>query len=184
MRTENKYNWMTWAIIILALMNIATIVTVLYQKNRAEAVENSFSKSETGSENASVNYSGRYFRDQLSLDNDQMSKFMAINPTFRGSIRDINRKLNHTRQEMFSLMAAGEADTAKLNALSDTIGVLHANLKKETYRYYLDLKNICDTEQQKKLEELFRGMFVSESQMGQNGNAGQQGRRRGRPFNN
>ncbi len=34
MKTENKYRWMIWAIVILAVMNIATIITVIYNRNR------------------------------------------------------------------------------------------------------------------------------------------------------
>ena len=35
MKTENKYSWMVWAIVILAVMNIATIITVIYNRNQA-----------------------------------------------------------------------------------------------------------------------------------------------------
>ena len=34
MKTENKYRWMVWAIAVLALMNIATIITVIYNRNQ------------------------------------------------------------------------------------------------------------------------------------------------------
>ena len=38
--------------------------------------------------------------------------------------------------------------------------------------YYLNFKNICNQEQQKKLEQLFGEMFNSDIQMGQNGRGG------------
>ena len=56
---------------------------------------------------------------------------------------------------MLSEMAADNYDTIRLNTLSDSIGYLHADLKKVTYKYYLDIKNICDQQQQQKLEQLF-----------------------------
>ena len=81
-------------------------------------------------------------------------------------------------------MTAEKCDTIRLNTLSDSIGILHSNLKKATYKYYIDIKNICDTQQQEKLEQLFGGMFAGDGRMGKYGKGGQQGRRRGRPFNN
>ena len=48
--------------------------------------------------------------------------------------------------------------------------------------YYLNFKNICDQQQQKKLEQLFGEMFNSDLPMGQNGRGvqgGQGGRRYG-----
>ena len=113
-----------------------------------------------------------------------MSRFVEFNPAFRENVRNINMDLNLLRQKMLSEMAAENCDTIRLNTLSDSIGILHANLKKVTYKYYIDIKNICDQQQQEKLEQLFGGMFASDGRMGQYGKGGQQGRRRGRQFNN
>jgi hypothetical protein len=184
MKTENRYSWMVWAIAILAVMNIATILTVLYNRNQTSKEKVLFETSQPGSENTSIRYSGRWFRDQLSFNSEQMARFVEFNPSFRENVRNINMNLNLLRQKMLSEMASVNCDTIKLNTLSDSIGFLHAYLKKVTYKYYLDIKNICDQQQQEKLEHLFGAMFASDGRMGQFGQGGQQGRRRGRPFNN
>ena len=86
---------------------------------------------------------------------------------------------------MLTEMSEKNCDTNKLNLLSDSIGYLHADLKKLTYKYYLDFKNICNEQQQEKLEQLFGEMFSSDVQMGQKWKeAVQHGRRFGRRFNN
>lgn len=182
MKTENKYAWMVWVIVVLAIMNIATIITIIYNRKREEkvAVENNWPDSVT----TSIRYSGRYFRDQLNFNGDQMSRFVEFNPLFRENVRNINNDLNLLRQSMLSEMVAENCDTNKLNTLSDSIGYMHAYLKKMTYKYYLEIKNICDQQQQEKLEQLFGGMFACDGRMGQYGKGGQQGRRRGRQFNN
>lgn len=184
MKTENKSRWMVWAIAILAVMNIATIITVLYNKNQAGKEKVVIENNQTESETTSISYSGRWFRDQLNLNSEQMARFVEFNPDFRGTVRNINMHLNLLRQKMLSGMTAEKCDTIMLNILSDSIGILHSNLKKVTYKYYIDIKNICDKQQQEKLEQLFGGMFAGDDRMGQYGKGGQQGRRRGRPFNN
>lgn len=184
MRTGNKYNWMVWAIVLLAVMNVATIITVAFQQHQAKRAEVVAEDSRPQSEAASINFSGRYFRDQLSLTNDQMTRFTEVNMVFRGKVRSINMNLNHLRQKMYSVMTDEIPDTMKLSSLSDSIGLLHSELKKVTYKYYLDIKNICNQEQQNKLENLFSGMFVSDGPMGQYRKGGPQGRGRGRPIDN
>jgi hypothetical protein len=46
--------------------------------------------------------------------------------------------------------------------LSDSIGMLHSELKKITYTYYLDFKRISTPEQQQKLKEIFWLIFEGE----------------------
>jgi hypothetical protein len=81
-------------------------------------------------------------------------------------------------------MAAIKSDTSRLNMLSDSIGHLHSNLKKLTYGYYLDIKNICNPEQQKKLEQLFGEMFTNDAPMGFPGRGMHGGGQHGKRFNN
>jgi hypothetical protein len=184
MKAVNKNNWMIWAIAVLAVMNLATLITVVYHRNKFIEKETVTIPDQIKSENNSVKYSGRYFRDELNLSNDQMRKFSEFNPEFRQKVMSINQSLDKKRQEMLVEMAEKNCDTNKLNLLSDSIGYLHASLKKQTYLYYMNFKRICNEQQQEKLEQLFGEMFSSDIQMGQHGRGGQGGRRYGRPPEN
>ena len=179
MKAENRNRWMVWAIVALAILNITTLITVLYHKNQVVEKEVITTPDSIKSEKASVLYSGRYFRDELNLSNEQMDKFSQFNPEFRQEVRTINLKMADKRNDMLVEMAKKNSDKNKLNLLSDSIGFLHANLKKVTYMYYLNFKSICNQEQQKKLEQLFGEMFNSDLQMIQNGRGGPGGRRYG-----
>lgn len=176
MKTVKRNSWMVWAIAALAILNITTLITVIYQKNRVIREEAITVTDSDKTESASVLYSTRYFRDELNLTKEQMSKFSQFNPEFRQGARAINLQLTEKRIEMLNEMAETNSDTARLNALSDSIGFLHSRLKKVTYMYYLNFKSICDQEQQKKLEQLFAEMFNNDTQMLQNGRGGQGGR--------
>jgi hypothetical protein len=179
MKPENRNRLMVWAIVALAVMNITTLITVVYHNNQAIEKEVVTTPDSIKSENASVLYSGRYFRDELNLSNEQMDKFAQFNPEFRQDVRAINLKLADKRHEMLLEMAVKNSDKNRLNLLSDSIGYLHASLKKATYMYYLNFKNICNQEQQKKLEQMFGEMFNSDTQMIQNGRGVPGGRRFG-----
>ena len=94
-----------------------------------------------------------------------MKMFSEFNPEFRQKVMAINRNLEIKRKEMLAEMSKKNCDTNRLNLLSDSIGYLHAGLKKQTYLYYMNFKRICNEEQQEKLEQLFGEMFSSDVQM-------------------
>ena len=81
-------------------------------------------------------------------------------------------------------MSSVHCDTTRLNALSDSIRYLHSNLKKLTYRYYLEIKGICNSEQQKNLELLFSEVFNNDVTVSSPGQGGQRGRQYGKQFKN
>jgi len=179
---------MIWAIVTLAVLNVSTLTTILYHKYQSEKTETVSTSDPKQLETDSEKFSGRYFRDQLKLNSEQMDKFKEMNPVFRPKARRITIELAEKRKQMLVEMSAANSDTTKLNALSDSIGQLHGDLKKITYRYYMEIKGICDPEQQRILEQLFGEMFTNDSQLGNPGNGGPrgggQGRRQGRRFNN
>lgn len=175
---------MVWAIVILAVMNISTLATILYHKYQSEKTATISVSDQKQLEADSEKFSGRYFRDQLNLSREQMDKFKEINPLFRPKARNITIELAKKRKQMLIEMAVANSDTTSLNALSDSIGQLHRDLKKITFRYYLDIKSICDQEQQRKLEQIFGEMFTNDSPMGYPGKGGPRGWQQGRRFDN
>ena len=91
MKAETKIKLMIWAIILLALMNISTLFTILYNRNQAAKLSNT--REQKLSESVSAKFSGRYFRDHLGFNQQQMSRFVEINPVFRRQVMRINSEL-------------------------------------------------------------------------------------------
>jgi Spy/CpxP family protein refolding chaperone len=167
MKAENKRSWMVWAIVILAVMNLSTILTVIILQNQSRKA-GSFVENQQQQEDFDADkFSGRYFQEKLDFEYNQMEKFQEINPVFRKQAKAINDELSQIRKQMLAEMVAEKSDTNKLNALSDSIGNLHGTLKKNTYKYYLDIKNICNSKQRKELELLFSETFSKEIPSGQ-----------------
>lgn len=175
---------MVWAIAVLAVMNLTTLLTIIYHKSKSAEKEIIVTPDQARSETTSVKFSGRYFRDALNLSDEQMKMFSEFNPEFRQKVMAINRNLEIKRKEMLAEMSKKNCDTNRLNLLSDSIGYLHAGLKKQTYLYYMNFKRICNEEQQEKLEQLFGEMFSSDVQMQQRERGGPGGRRFGRRTDN
>lgn len=156
-----KQKWLTWAVIVLAVMNISTWTTLLYHHYTSQA-----SAAYVQGTQDNVSLSGRFFRQQLQWDNEQMNQFRRIHPHFRQEVQSILANMNRHRYAMLDMMASNTCDTLRLNALSDSIGYWHSQLKKATYRYYFELKKICRPDQQAKLEQIFTRLLSSDSQSG------------------
>ncbi len=180
MNTESRNKLMIWAIVALTVLNLTTIATVFYYRSRNVKETADQKVDSIRSETASMRFSGRYFRDQLDLNAEQMERFREFNPAFRQHVRDINFELGNIRRKMLDEMSSSGCDTGRLNTLSDSVGKLHTDLKKLTYRYYLDFKEICNKEQIEKLDILFGDMFATDVQTGHYGPGGRYGRGRGR----
>lgn len=165
-------------------MNISTIVTMLFHKKQETKAEEITLQEITTGSGSSMKYSGRWFRDELGLTREQMKEFSGFNPSFRQKAGYINRQLTETRKLMLDEMAAENSDTMKLNILADSIGMLHSELKKATYSYYLEFKRICTPEQNEKLMRVFDEMFEGNVPSGGRGRGMQGGRGRGMHWRN
>ena len=183
MDTENKYKLLIYAVILLAVMNIATFATIGYHvyktKNKPEV---NYKRQIRGNQQK---YNGRYFRDRLELTPDQMVSFREINTSFRQHARSITFELIEKRKKMLVEMELEAPDRDELDLYSDSIGLLHADLKKHTYQYYMNIKQICTDLQQKELTNIFQDFFINDLHMGAPGK-GQQKRhgQRGTQNNN
>jgi Spy/CpxP family protein refolding chaperone len=169
--------WLIWIIVLLLIMNVSAVVTMFYHKEQVNRTEEVIVNPANIESASSMQYSGRWFRDQLQLSREQMNEFSRFNPVFRQRLRSINIELSEKRMQMLNELASEKSDTSLLNDLSDSIGALHSNLKKATYAYYLEFKKICTPQQQEKLKEIFNRMFEGEMPSGGPGRGMQGGRR-------
>lgn len=153
--------WYIWVAILLIIVNLSAIITMLINSKHENLIE--VTEEGIPAESAvSMKYSGRWFRDELGLTNEQMREFQRFNPTFRQKMMHINLELGEKKTLMLDELNAEKTDTSRLNMLSDSIGMLHSEIKKVTYSYYLEFKNISTEEQQEKLKEIFSRMFEGE----------------------
>ncbi len=169
----NKNKILIWSIVILVLLNVSTIATILYH-NYQEKIEKEDIVVDTQGQNP---LNGRYFRQTLKFTDSQMEVFREVNHEFRPNANRIIIKIDSLKSEMFAEIKKNVSDTVRLNALALETGHLHAQLKRETNRFYLRIKAVCTPQQLEKLQDAFSPLFRDESCPG-NGQ-GRQGRGRG-----
>jgi len=164
MKENNSKKFLIIAVIILAVLNVTTFATIGYYFYSSKKQTERYSRFSPGDEQAA--FSNRWFSERLHMDNGQVQQLGRFNMGFRGQAREINGELLRYRREMLDEMEKDSPDTVRLNMLSDSIGKLHSDLKRFTYKYYLDLKKISSPEQETELHNMFRQEFLNEMPMG------------------
>ena len=178
MKADNRESLLFWGVIVLAVLNLSIIATLIYQKYISQPDTENLTNNYEDMQDRNVRFSGRYFKENLLLTPDQISQFQNFNPAFRNNAMEINTELARLRREMLKEMSGSDPDTSRLNQLSDSIGFLHSQLKKLTYRYYLDFKAICRPDQYPLLEQMFDETFSNDQVSGQGNRMRQRGRNR------
>jgi Spy/CpxP family protein refolding chaperone len=155
MATKNTYRILIWLVVILAATNLSMGISFWYHKQQDKKA------TETQQVEMPSEQRTRFFREQLNLQPDQVDSFRELNRTYNRSARRISDQLTQLRIEMVEEMGKADADTAKLHAISSEIGEMHKTLKDLTVDYYLDMKAVCNENQQEKLKEVFLSMTKS-----------------------
>ena len=179
MDLQKKYRVMLWVAVALLALNVATIASLFYHTRMGNDAATVDRPEELNSEMEAIRaeMGARFFRDQLMLDSAQMGQFREINRKYNRSTHFIARELEFLRRDMVDVLGSDQPDTLKLNKIHNQIGKNHAELKRLTSDYYLEMKAVCTPEQQKILQEVFRGMVDREVPPGPGRGMG-----RGRPY--
>lgn len=173
----NKTKILSWTVVLLILLNLSTLGTILYhnyqEKTQMESIV-------IGQENQ-TRLNGRFFRHELGFDSEQMAVFRMANQQFQPRVSIIIAQLDSLKIESYQQLNSEAPDTLQMNLLSEQIGTLHSELKKETNRFYMTIKSVCDESQAEQLKEAFTPLFRDASCEGEN--PGRRGRGYGKENN-
>lgn len=150
---ENRAKIYLWLVVILVVTNLATIGSVLYHvyaEHNAPAVSSTDIPGEQRT---------RFLSGELALDETQTEQFRELNRNFNRTANPITRELEELRLEMLEEMSQAQPDTLQLNDIAFKIGSLHTALKKTTIDFYMQMKAMCNEDQQIKLYQLFQSML-------------------------
>ena len=149
---------MTGVIIILVATHLSMGISFQYYKHREKKSDAEI--QETAIEVPSQQRT-RFFREQLNLSPDQLEIFRELNRNFNRTAWQINHRLERLRIDMVNEMGKEKPDEERLKQVSQNIGELHTELKDETIKYYLSMKEVCSEEQKVRLYKIFLSILNS-----------------------
>ena len=156
MVNRNTYRILIWVILVLLATNLSMGISFLYHKQQ----DNKFMEQlEEAAIEVPSERRTRFFRDQLNLGRNQIDIFRELNREFNRTAWQITHQLETLRIEMVRELGKEKPSQKTLDSISKNIGELHTKLKTETIDYYLQMKEVCNEEQQIKLNEIFISML-------------------------
>lgn len=157
----NNHRILIWIIVILIAINLSTVGSFYYHQISELKTP---SKDQVDRNDNHADQRTSFFNDQLMLEKDQIDQFRQINLSYNQAARAIELNLVRLRETLINELGIQNPDTIRVNQLTAEIGENHRKLKQITSTFYLDLKKICSTEQQAKLNHLFQSMLNKEGQ--------------------
>jgi len=147
----NKKNLVIISIAVLLIVNIAAIGTVLYLTYKKPQMSEHPSQE-----------SLRTIREKLKLNAAQKDAFEMFQKDYQEKTKDVFVEMHQKRVMMMDEFSKEKPDSMVLYDLAKQTGVLHENLKRLTINHLLDLKEVCNKEQFKYLEGMFRQKMMDD----------------------
>ncbi|MBU1013140.1 MAG: periplasmic heavy metal sensor [Bacteroidetes bacterium] len=149
----SKRNIVILVIAVLLIINIASISTIVYHSygNRINKMPET--------ERTSM----RDFRQELNLNAQQIDEFGKLGKKFMIDTRMRMDEMHQIRLALINEMSSANPDTAKMFAMADDIGKLHAQIKRQTIDHFLIIKNNCTDAQFDKFVTLFQRSLMDDN---------------------
>ncbi len=173
MNKQTKKIILSALIIILIIINLSSLSTIYYHKRIRDKKIEEFNDKKKQLHIGGIH---RFIKEELKLDSLQFEQFREAYYKNMRESHNIAEKLNIYRYDMITEVAKINPNERELDKISRNIGDLHYELKKLSINHFMELKEICNEEQQENLQKLFMRM-MEDQDSGRNKMRNRDGRR-------
>ncbi|MEZ4950323.1 MAG: periplasmic heavy metal sensor [Saprospiraceae bacterium] len=96
-----------------------------------------------------------YFQKELQLDENQSNQFKTLIENHRKEVRQLNEKRKASKESMFEALTREQTDRNLVDSLARLAANVDLEIDQKLAEHYLQLKAVCNQNQQKQLGNLF-----------------------------
>lgn len=144
-KVKRRY-WIYWFNLIFLVANTAFFVFTFMGSGQRKTDERKIISNE-------------FLRKELKLSDAQYTSLCEMDSKVQERYERVLKLLCRNRYRLMSELAKPQPSVEQLNKLAKSIGFMHAALKTQTSRHLLNIKKICDPEQSRKLEQIFKELL-------------------------
>lgn len=161
MNIEKKYRWALTGLIIMILLNAATLITVWLNHPDGKDWRNHRSyQHERGSMQ-------EYMKEKLRLTDQQAESIVELRRGHYREIRSFRDSLEQNRRDYFRFVMSEDAgDQIKRDSVLTLLTRQYENIEELLYSHMTEVKEILDEKQQERFEELMLNTFFKEHDEG------------------
>ncbi len=142
MNTNSKSRWFGAIIILLLLINAATIVFLFIGKNKHH-----LTPPQNGGAFA-------FLVKELGLDTDQKNEYQKLRDQHRNSVEGLRMQLKKNKDSLFDLLKVSSVADANFHQKLDSIASLNRKIDEITFYHFKQVRAICKPRQQIKFDEI------------------------------
>ncbi|MCF8380701.1 MAG: hypothetical protein K9H49_14100 [Bacteroidales bacterium] len=153
METQKRHRITKWLNIFLLVINVSAITTIIGMNKgtSTKIVNDQFSSDE-------------FLKKELNLTPEQ---YRTISELDAKIFRSYQALLDMQCEEQFKLLyelTQENPSPEKLDSLATKIGKIHTGIKRQTIKHFINIKSICDEDQEELLNKILIGMMEMEEQ--------------------
>jgi len=148
-----KKRFTFWTIVLLVILNIATISMLWLNQIRRPGAPPS--KRAPKKERQTLEFLQR----ELDFTNAQIQKYDQLRQEHEQQTRVLINDIRRLKQEMMDEMFYDEPDTIKAMEIADLIGEKQTEVERIAFKHFLDLKELCGKERIGNLQGLIDEFF-------------------------
>jgi Spy/CpxP family protein refolding chaperone len=139
----------SWIIGLLVILNLLTLSTIWFQQFRRPP------QTPPSQENRSETVQ-LFLQRELNLTDQQAQQFTTLRTQYLATSRVLMQDVMALRKTLTEEMFATSPDTPKADQIAEQIGVKHAEVERLLFSHLLELKAVCEPEQQAKFQRLMQ----------------------------
>ncbi len=152
-----KKNLLTIILVVLIVINLAALVAMFCWHRPFD-----------GRENRDMHHrrmADDFLKKELNLTDAQTKQMDALKKTHRDTLSVWANLMREKRNLLTTEMMKTTPNDSLLNATCDEIGVIYSTIRKLNIVHYREMKALCNDEQKKKLDTVFKGIFCGDEPM-------------------
>lgn len=153
-------------LIILVILNLALLATIWYprlkpqekeiqRKEKKQYDDKKFRQDEENRKQRDKRLAG-FLKRELNFTRDQVDKFMELRDEHFQKTHQFRRQVDDLRREMLELLFDDQPDSSQVEKLTEKMGQKTAELEKTVFYHFIELMEVCDSEQKSKYKSLLR----------------------------
>ena len=157
MDTSKKYKWALTGLIVMILLNAATLFTIWLNKPDVRPWRGAHHNYR---EHRSVQ---DVMKNRLGLTNIQSDSIQHLRKEHYREMRSYRDTLDTYRQAYLEFVMSNETDNSQRDSLLTLITGQYREIERSMYRHMAEIKNVLDEEQRQKFESFLKTTFFNDN---------------------
>lgn len=150
----------TWAVIILVIINLGAIGLLVYRSyTPSETTITRPAQEDRFNDNRGHRRGpGQFLQDRFQFNEAQLKKFNQSVDEHQSRMQEIKDSISLCRKKLVEEVVKDNPDTATLEEYINRTGVLHSKMQRETATHFLDIQKIASPEQKEEIRSFLLDM--------------------------